>query len=81
MLTDYARRAKLATGRSRRSSTRRMLSLAAFVAGALLLLLVPVTLLVLAFAHAHDTQLPGTLVILSAAGGMAFIVIGAALRD
>ncbi len=69
-----------------------MLSLAAMVLGALLLILVPVLLVGLAFAHIEATpalgmlvqqsyHLSGTLVIGSAAGGMALLIIGATLRD
>lgn|GEM_PF-3196001 len=62
-------------------STRRMLSLIFMVLGAILLLLVPAMLVVLAFSQARDVRLPGTVVILSAVMGMAFVVVGAALRD
>ena len=49
--------------------------------GAILLLLVPTMLVVLAFTRATDVRLSGTVVILSAVGGMALVVVGAALRD
>lgn len=62
-------------------SARRTLSLVVIVLGALLLLSLPVVLVVLAFGQAQNVRLPGTLVIISAAGGMALLVIGAALRE
>ncbi len=62
-------------------STRRLLSLIFMALGAILLLLVPTMLVVLAFAQTRDVDLSGTVVILSAVGGMALVVIGAALRD
>lgn len=64
-----------------RRSRRARLSLAVMALGALLLLLVPMLLVALAFAQVRDVELPGTLVILSATGGMALIVIGAALWE
>ena len=63
------------------SSTRRMLSLIVMVAGALLLLVMPAILFGYAASGNKDVELPGTLVILTATGGIALIVIGAALRD
>ncbi|MBF6613193.1 MAG: hypothetical protein IVW55_08700 [Chloroflexi bacterium] len=63
------------------SSARRTLSLVVIVLGALLLLSLPVVLVVLAFGQEQNVRLPGTLVIISAAGGMALLVIGAALRE
>ena len=63
------------------NSGRNTLSLLVMAAGALLLLLVPLLLLVMALAQTKDFQLPGTLVILSAAGGMILVLVGAVLRD
>jgi len=51
------------------------------VSGVLLLLIMPLMLFFFAITSNKDAELPGTLVILSSAGGMALIVIGAALRD
>lgn len=62
------------------NSTRNMLSLALIVVGALLLLIIPVTLLYFAVASVPNPHLPGTLVILSSVGGMALIGVGALLR-
>ncbi len=62
-------------------SARRVLSIVVIVLGALLLLSLPVVLVVLAFVREQNARLPGTLVIISAAGGMALVVIGAALRE
>jgi hypothetical protein len=49
--------------------------------GALLLLVVPVSLFVFALAQSKTFQIPGTLLILTVVSGMALIVIGAALHD
>jgi hypothetical protein len=68
-------------GGSRRGSTRSILSISLLGIGVLLLLLVPGILLALAFARTEDAELPGTLVIISAVGGMAFVVAGVALRE
>jgi hypothetical protein len=65
----------------RRNSGRNTLSLIVIAAGALLLLLVPLLLLGLALSQTKDFQLPGIMVILSAAGGMILVVVGAALSD
>lgn len=62
-------------------SNRNLLSLIVMAVGALLLLLVPVILLALAITQAKDVHIPGTLVILTVAGGMALVVIGAALHE
>jgi hypothetical protein len=62
-------------------STRRMLSLIAMVVGALLLLVMPAILFGYAVTGNKNVELPGTLVILTATGGIALIVIGAALRE
>jgi hypothetical protein len=47
----------------------------------LLLLLVPLYLVVLAFAGARNVDLHGTLVILSVVIGMALVVVGSAIRE
>jgi len=70
----------LPTDRIPGRSTRRQLSIALIVLGALLLMIMPTILLFFSFAS-KSGHLPGTLVILSSAGGMAFILVGAALRD
>ncbi|MDQ6695782.1 MAG: hypothetical protein M3014_15460 [Chloroflexota bacterium] len=70
----------MANDRAPRGSSRRILSLAVMLLGILLLLLVPTILLVRAITQSKDI-LPGTLVILSVTGGMALIIIAAALRD
>lgn len=70
----------MADRRAPGGSTRRSLSLFIIILGALLLLFVPSMLVFLAFAR-QGIELPGTLVILSATGGMALVAIGAALRD
>ena len=62
-------------------STRRMLSLIAMVVGALLLLVMPAILFAYAVSGTKDVELPGTLVILTSTGGIALIIIGAALRE
>ena len=61
-------------------SSRNTLSLALIVAGGILLVLVPVIMVVLAFAGAKDVHIPGTLIILSVVSGMALVVLGAAVR-
>jgi hypothetical protein len=71
----------LAARRLPSNSNRNTLGLAVMVAGALILSVVPLLLLVLALGGTETFQLPGTLVILSAAGGMALVLIGAVLRD
>ena len=62
-------------------SSRRKLSLALMLTGALLMLSMPAAFVVLAFAGATDTSIPGTLLILSATVGMGFVGMGAALYD
>jgi hypothetical protein len=57
------------------------LSLIVIVVGAILLLIVPVFLFVLALGGTKTFHLPGTVLILSVVSGMALVVIGAALRD
>ena len=49
--------------------------------GALLMLSVPGVIVVLAFARATDTAIPGTWLILSAVAGMGLVGVGAALYD
>ena len=68
-----------ATGTRRQS--RRALSLAIIIAGALLLASVPMTLVVLSFAGTRTLDLPGVAVILSAVVGMALVVAGFAVQD
>ncbi|MEO6457600.1 MAG: hypothetical protein ABIO92_04920 [Chloroflexia bacterium] len=63
------------------SSSRRKLSLALMLIGALLMLSMPAAFVVLAFARATDTVIPGTLLILSATAGMGLVGLGAALYD
>jgi len=58
-----------------------MLALGAFVLGAALLAIMPLVYLFLAVSGARDTNLPGTLIILTSTGGMILVVIGAALRE
>jgi hypothetical protein len=58
-----------------------MISLIFITVGILLLLLVPAYLVFQAFAGVANTELPGTVVILSVVSGMALVVIGAAIRD
>ena len=71
----------MAALRSPRGSMRRMLSLAGIVLGVLLLLIMPGILFFYAVSGNKDVELRGTLVILTATGGMALIVIGAAIRE
>jgi hypothetical protein len=58
-----------------------MLSLGAFILGAALLAVMPLVYLFLALSGSRDTNLPGTLIILTSTGGMILVVIGAALRE
>ncbi len=62
-------------------SSRRKLSQALMLIGALLMLSMPAAFVVLAFAGATDTVIPGTLLILSATAGMGLVGLGAALYD
>ena len=62
-------------------SNRNLLSILVIVLGALLLLIVPLSLFVFALAQSKTFQIPGTLLILTVVSGMALIVIGAALHD
>lgn len=62
-------------------SSRNILSTIVIVVGALLLLVVPMLLFVLALGGTKTYHLPGTVLILSVVSGMALVVIGAALRD
>ena len=71
----------MAGQRAPRGSTRRLLSLIAMVLGALLLLVMPAILFGYAVSGNKDVELPGTLVMLTSTGGIALIVIGAALRE
>jgi len=68
---------KSASGRS----SRRKIAMVLMLVGALLMLSVPAAFVVLAFAGATGTVIPGTLLILSAVAGMVLIVLGAALFD
>ena len=71
----------MTTDPSSSRSTRSTISTVLIVSGVLLLLIMPLMLFFFAITSNKDAELPGTLVILSSAGGMALIVIGAALRD
>ena len=71
----------MASDRTSGSSTRGILSLVAIALGILMLLVMPATLLYFAVTNTPDAHIPGTLVILTSTGGMALIIIGAALRD
>lgn len=71
----------MSTDRTPGKGMRRILSLAAFVAGALVLLTMPLAMLYFAVGNQQDAHLPGTLVIVSAAAGMGLVGIGAVLRD
>ena len=51
------------------------------ILGTLLMLSVPGAIVVLAFARATNTAIPGTLLILSAVAGMGLVGVGAALYD
>lgn len=62
------------------SASNNTLSLALIAAGCILLALVPLLLVFLAISGATNVDLPGTLVILSVVGGMALVVLGAAVR-
>ena len=62
-------------------SSRRMASNIAMLVGALLLMVMPAVLFFYSIGGTTQAHLPGTLVILSSVGGMALVVIGAALRD
>ena len=70
----------MSDNRSANSSSRRAISLGIIIAGIVLLAAVPLTLVVLSFAGTRTLDLPGTIVILSAVGGMALVVIGASMR-
>ena len=67
--------------RSPRSSTRRMISLAAIALGALLLLMMPLVYFFLALSSEGNVDLPGTFLIVSATAGMALLAVGAALYE
>jgi hypothetical protein len=64
-----------------RRNSRRLFAAGIMIVGVLLLVMVPVVLVVLAFGHVTDFHMPGTLVILSATGGMALLAVGAALFE
>jgi len=63
------------------NTTRRMLSLISLVAGALLLLLMPLAYFVTALGDSTSVDFPGTLLIVTATAGMALLGLGAALRE
>ena len=71
----------MATDRTPGGSTRRMLAYLCMGLGALLLLVMPLTLLFFAVNSTKDPHLQGTLVILTSVGGMALLALGAVLRD
>lgn len=71
----------LSTDRLPANSTRRLLALAAMVVGVSLLLLMPAALVLFAVTDTKDAHLPGTLVIVSATGGMALLALGALIRE
>ena len=71
----------MSTGRTPNSSTLRMLSWLIIGAGVLLLLIMPATLLFFAVSGTQNAHIPGTLVLITSAGGMALLVIGIALRE
>ncbi|MFL5731633.1 MAG: hypothetical protein ACJ78Q_00410 [Chloroflexia bacterium] len=71
----------MSSDRAPGGSTRRILSMAAIVVGALLLLVMPGILLFYAVTGNKNAELPGTIVILTATGGIGLIIIGAALRE
>jgi len=71
----------LATDRTPGGSTRRLLSLALIIVGALLLLVMPLALFFFALSGNTQNHLPGTLVIVTATGGMVMLVLGFALRN
>lgn len=62
-------------------SSRNTLSLVLILAGALLLVLVPLLFVFLSFAGDRNVHVPGTLIILSVVSGMALVVLGAAVRS
>ena len=70
----------MATDSGRGRSTRRTLSTVLIALGILLLAIMPTMLLIFAISGTENAHIQGTLVILSSAGGMALIAIGAALR-
>jgi hypothetical protein len=55
-------------------------SLVCIALGVVLLAIMPMVLLFFAVTNTQNPHIPGTLVILSSAGGMALILIGAAMR-
>lgn len=71
----------MSSGRTPRSAGRRSLSLAVIAAGVLLLLTTPAWFLLYALSGSERADIPGTFVIVTAAGGMALVIIGAAIRD
>ena len=74
----------MATGSSpdtQGNSRWRTVSTVCIVLGIALLAIMPTVLLFFAVTAKQDPHIPGTLVIISSAGGMALIVIGAAMRS
>ena len=71
----------MATKRTPRGSTRRTLSNIIMALGALVMMVMPAILFVASLSADKAVDLPGTLVLISSAGGMALIVIGAMLRE
>lgn len=63
------------------NSTIRTAALGLMALGAILLLVMPLTLLYFAVANVPNPHLPGTLVIVTATGGMGLLGIGAVLRS
>jgi hypothetical protein len=71
----------LAARRVPSGSNRNTLSFIIMGVGALLLLIIPAFLFVLALGQTKTFHLPGTILILSVVSGMALVIIGAALHD
>jgi hypothetical protein len=64
-----------------RRSSRRPISIAIIVVGAVLLLLVPLYLLFNSMSGSTNAPLEGTWLIISVVSGMALVAVGAALGD
>lgn len=62
-------------------SSRRIIAIAAIGIGAILLLLVPLYLLFNSISGNTNAELEGTWLIISVVSGMAFVAVGAALKD
>lgn len=62
------------------SPIRRLLSVALFIAGILLLAFVPAYVLLLAFSGTKTAHIGGSLLILTVVGGMAAVLISSALH-